>query len=126
VDDQIGKKHAMTSESAGVVMGTGSRHELYVGLSNVVVVKLAIGGDNALHQDSCQLHFQGWFSRFQGRMVMHGLIRTPQVLFAMIDHVSNKNTSTPMLSPNICNCLMAAGWCTSAASFVFYKIWGAG
>jgi hypothetical protein len=127
VDDQIVKKHAMTSGSVGVVMGTGSRHEIYVGLSKVVVVKLAVGGNNALHPDLCQLYFQGWFSRFQGRMLaMHGLIQTPQVLFAMIDHVSNKNTSTPMLSPKICNCLMAAGRCTSAASFVFYKIWGAG
>jgi hypothetical protein len=116
----------MTSGSIGIIVGTGCGHELDVGVAKVVGIKLAVGGNNTLHQDSRQLNFQCVFSSFQGRMIMNGLIWTPQVLFAMIDHVSNKNTSTPMLSPKICNCLMAAGRCTSAASFVFYKIWGAG
>lgn len=79
----------MASTSVSVVMRTRSRHEFYVGVSEVIFIENTLVGHDALHQNAGKLYFQSVLAFLESRVVVNVFVWTPQILLPVVDYVTD-------------------------------------
>ena len=83
----------MTRTGVGIIVTVRCHHKGHVRLSEMIHVELSMILDNTFHEYSSNGYFQCILSRFQCRMIMYTFLWIPQILFPMIDDITNDGSS---------------------------------